>query len=111
VVLGRSAGLTDEEIGHLMDDPLPEGLFTPDEEAIIIYARSAAVMEPISDEVWDRLREHFSIQSIIEICFIVGMNQLTSRFHQLVLTDVDEETTAQVQGPSCRVRIPTAPVS
>jgi hypothetical protein len=30
-VLGRASGLTDEEMSHLLDDPLPEGMFSPAE--------------------------------------------------------------------------------
>jgi hypothetical protein len=109
VVLGRSAGLTDEQMGHIMDDPLPEGMFSPDLEAIIVFARASALMQPITDDIWSGLREHFDVKAIIEIAFIVGMNQLTSRFHALVHTDLDEGTSAQVQGGSCRVRLPTPP--
>ena len=96
-------------MGHLMDDPFPEGMFTPDEEAIIRYARAAAVMQPITDDLWNGLREHFSVKGVIEITFIVGMNQLTSRFHALVHTDLDEGTSGQLQGGSCRVRLPPPP--
>ena len=111
MVLGRSAGLTDEQIGHLMDDPLPAGMFAPDEEAIIRYARAAAVMQPITDDLWDALRACFPIPRIMEICFLVGLNQLVSRFHALVHTDVDEATSAQVVGPACPVRLPRPPAA
>jgi alkylhydroperoxidase family enzyme len=93
VVLGRSAELTDEEIAHLLDGPLPDGMYTPAEQAIIRYARASARMEPITDEMWDGLRRHFSIQAIIELGFIVGLQQLTTRFHRLVLTDADVDAT------------------
>jgi hypothetical protein len=111
VVLGRSAGLSDEEMGHLMDDPLPEGMFPPAEQAIIRFARASALMEPITDDLWDDLRRHFSIQAIIEIGFIVGMHQLTTRFHSLVLTDLDTATSEQLTGGSCRVRLPRPPAA
>lgn len=96
-------------MGHLMDDPLPEGMFGPDEEAIIIYARASAVMQPITDDIWSALRQHFDTQDIIEIAFIVGLNQLVSRFHALAHTDLDEATTEQVRSGSCRVRLPPPP--
>lgn len=96
-------------MNHLLDDPLPAGLFSPDEEAIIVYARAAAVMAPITDDIWHGLREHFDVKAIMEICWIVGMNQLTSRFHQLVRTDLDEGTSAAVEGSACRLRLPPPP--
>ncbi len=92
-----------------MDEPLPAGMFSPDEEAIILYARAAAVMAPITDELWSRLRQHFPLEHIMEIAFLVGLNQLVSRFHALVHTDVDDATSDQVQGGSCRVRLPPPP--
>lgn len=109
MVLGRSIGLTDEHMSHLLDDELPEGLFTPDEEAIIRFAQASARMHPISDEIWSGLRKHFDHQQIIELVFIVGMDQLVSRFHALVRTDLDESTSEQVNPATCRVRLPTVP--
>lgn len=98
-------------MGHLMDDPLPEGLFTPSEQAIIRFARASALMEPITDDMWEDLRRHFPIRNIIEISFLVGMNQLVSRLHALMHTDLDEATSTELQGGSCRVRLPTPPSS
>lgn len=108
MVLGRSAGLSDEEMGHLMDDPLPAGMFSPDEEAIIIYARTSALMRPITDDIWAGLSAHFTHQQIMEIAFTVGLDQIVSRFHATVRTDVDGQTLDQLVD-SCRVPIPAAP--
>ncbi len=98
-------------MSHLLDDPLPAGMFSPDEEAIIVYARASALMAPITDEVWNRLREHFDIKSIIEVGFIVGMHQLTTRFHRLVHTEVDDGTLQEFNSGSCRIPLPTPPAA
>lgn len=93
MVLGRASGLTDEEMSHLLDDPLPEGMFSPAEEAIIVFARASTWMQPITEEIWNKLNEHFDTKQIIEISFTVGLDQLVSRFHAAVHTDVDKSTT------------------
>jgi alkylhydroperoxidase family enzyme len=107
VVLGRASGLTDEEMSHLLDDPLPEGMFSPAEEAIIVFARTSTWMQPITDEIYERLSEHFSTQQILEISFTVGLDQLISRFHATVRTDLDGVTDEATN--ACAVRIPGMP--
>jgi hypothetical protein len=64
-------------------------------------------MQPITDEMWQKLAEHFETKQIMEISFTVGLNQLISRFHAAVRTDVDEQVTAQLD--SCPVHL-AAPI-
>ena len=94
-------------MSHLLDDPLPEGMFSPPAEAIIVFARTSTWMQPISDEIYKRLAEHFDTKQIMEVSFTVGLDQLVSRFHATVQTDVDDVTTDQLT--SCPVRLPPAP--
>lgn len=46
------AGISEEKMAHLLDDPLREGLFPPDEAAIVILARKSTRMEPIDNGTW-----------------------------------------------------------
>ena len=94
-------------MSHLLDDPLPEGMFTPAEEAIIVYARTSTWFQPITDDIWANLREHFTEKQCMEVSFTVGLDQLVSRFHATVQTDVDAVTTDQLG--SCPVALPPAP--
>ena len=91
----------------LLDDPLPEGMFSPPEEAIIVFARTSTWMQPITDEIYKRLAEHFSTKQIMEISMTVGLDQLISRFHATVRTDLDGVTSEATN--ACAVRIPEAP--
>ncbi|NMO92015.1 hypothetical protein [Actinomycetospora sp. TBRC 11914] len=99
--------MTDEEMSHLLDDPLPEGMFAPAEEAIIVFARASTWMQPITDEMYKNLAEHFSTQQIMEISFTVGLDQMISRFHAAVRTDLDGVTAEATN--ACAVRIPGMP--
>ncbi len=92
---------------NVLSDPPPEGMFSPAEEAIIVFARTSTWMQPITDEIYERLSEHFDDQQIMEISFTVGLDQLVSRFHATVQTDVDSATTDQLT--SCPVTLPPAP--
>ncbi|GLZ51216.1 hypothetical protein [Actinomycetospora sp. NBRC 106378] len=94
-------------MSHLLDDPLPEGMFSPPEEAIIVFARTSTWMQPISDEIYKRLAEHFDTKQIMEISFTVGLDQLVSRFHATVRTDLDGITTEATN--ACAVRMPDLP--
>jgi alkylhydroperoxidase family enzyme len=110
LVLGRASGLTDEQMSHLLDDPFPPGMFTPAEEAIIVYARTSTWFQPITDEIWDNLAKHFTQRQIMDISFTVGLDQLVSRFHATVQTDVDSVTTDQLKD-SCPVPLPPPPAA
>lgn len=94
-------------MSHLLDDPLPEGMFAPAEEAIIVFARASTWMQPITDEIYGKLEAHFDTKQIMEISFTVGLDQLISRFHATVRTDVDGVTTDAVN--ACAVPIPDQP--
>jgi alkylhydroperoxidase family enzyme len=110
VVLGRSAGISEEQMAHVLDDPLPDGLFTPAEAAIVVFCRRSTRMEPIDSDTWDALTAHFDTRQVLEIVFTCGLNQMISRFHAAVRTDVDEETTAAL-ADSCPVRLPPPPAA
>lgn len=94
-------------MSHLLDDPLPAGMFSPGEEAIIVFARTSTWMKPITDDLWTKLAENFDTKQIMEISLTVGLDQMVSRFHATVQTDVDGVTTDALT--SCPVRLPDAP--
>ena len=108
MLLGRAAGLTEEKLAHLGDDELPEGLYEPDEAAIVRYAQRSTRMDPIDEATWSALTEHFSREQIIEICFTVGLANTINRFHATFLTEVDPQT-QEVLAPSCPLAYPEVP--
>jgi hypothetical protein len=102
VVLGRSAGLDEGKLRHIGDDPLPEGVYEPDEAAVVEYARRSTHMKPITDELFGRLQQHLDQRQLIELCFTVGLSNVINRFHATFLTEVDAATN-DVLAPSCRL--------
>jgi alkylhydroperoxidase family enzyme len=107
VLLGRAAGLTEEKLAHLGDDPLPEDVYSDAESAIVRYAQRSTRMEPIDDDCYGALAAHFSTQQMIEICFTVGMSNMVNRFHATFLTELDAFTKQAVA--SCPLAYPDPP--
>jgi alkylhydroperoxidase family enzyme len=92
IALGRSAGLSDEQLAHLDDDPLPARVYDDAEQAIVHYARRSTRMESIDDSLFARLRRHFSEAQVMELCFTVGVANVINRFHATFRTDLDAVT-------------------
>jgi alkylhydroperoxidase family enzyme len=108
ITLGRSVGLSDEQMSHLLDDPLPDGLFSPEEAAIVRYAQASTAMRPITDELYDELSRYFDTRRILELWATVGLSNQVNRFHATFLTDVDD-TIMRGLGPNCPLPIPPRP--
>ena len=108
MLLGRAAGLTEEKLAHLGDDPLPEGVYEEDEAAIVRYAQKSTRMDVIDDATYAALRRHFTEQQIIEICFTIGLSNLINRFHATFLTELDPAT-QEALAPSCPLAFRAVP--
>jgi alkylhydroperoxidase family enzyme len=92
VLLGRAAGLTEAQLAHIADDPLPDGVYDAAGEAVVRYAQRSTRLEPIDGATYGALAEHFTDQQMIEICFTVGLSNMINRFHATFLTDLDPAT-------------------
>ena len=108
MLLGRAAGLTEEKLAHLGDDPLPDGVYEPDEAAIVRYAQRLTRLDTIDDETYTDLARYFDTQQIIEICFTVGLSNMINRFHATFSTELDPIIRAAV-GDSCPLAYPEPP--
>jgi alkylhydroperoxidase family enzyme len=113
-VLGRSIGLTEEQMAHLGGDPLPDGLYSPAQAAIVRYAQKSTRLERIDDETYGALAQHFTPEQIVDICLTVGLSNMVNRFHATFQTDLDAETTAEAERGdaifgSCPIRRPPPP--
>ncbi len=109
-MLGRSVGLTDEQIAHLGDEPLPDGVYEPAEAAIVRYAQASTRLEPITDDLYGDLARYFDTKQIIELCATVGLSNQVNRFHATFLTDLDE-TISVALGASCPLPLPPCPTA
>ena len=110
MLLGRAAGLTEEKLAHLRDDPLPDGVYGPDEAAIVAYSQRSTRMDVIDDATYSALAAHFDDKQMIEICFTVGLSNMVNRFHATFRTDLDEWANDAL-GASCPLSYPDPPRS
>jgi len=44
VMLGRGIGISEEKLRHMGDDPLPDGVYSEQEAAIVRYAQRSTKM-------------------------------------------------------------------
>ena len=90
-MLGRSIGITDDQLRHLVDEHPPEGLYSEPDAVLIRYARTLAARQPVDDALYNDLATHFSEQQIIDICLLIGAQTLVFFFNRTFLADVDED--------------------
>ena len=105
MLLGRAAGIGEEQLAHLGDDLLPEGVYDDEAAAIIRYSQASTRMVPIDDGLYAELAAHFDQDQIIELCFVVGFSNLVNRFHATFLTTVDDDTVTAL-ADSCPLPLP-----
>ncbi len=113
-MLGRSVGLTEEKIRHVGDDPLPEGVYTPAEAAIVRYGQKSTKEITIDDETYRALTDHYDLEQVMELWAVVGTSNMINRFHATFHTNVDDETLEAVEAGnreagSCPLPAPPAP--
>jgi hypothetical protein len=90
-MLGRGIGISDDQLRHLTDEPLPVGLYTEAEAAVIRYTRTLAGRLPIEDDLYEDLERSFTTNQLLEICLLVGAQTTINFFHRTFLTDIDED--------------------
>ena len=99
---------------HLTADPLPDGVYAPEEAAIVRYAQKSTRLEPIDDALYASLAQHFSKEQLVDLCLTVGLSNMINRFHATFRTDVDGVTTRAVEAGdaergSCPIPRPRMP--
>lgn len=89
--------MTEKQLRHLGDDPLPEGVYDEAEAAIVRYAQVSTRDIVVDDGTFAALVKHFEPPQLIEICLTVGLSNMVNRFHATFHTDLDPETLAAVE--------------
>src|SRR5262245_64946186 len=95
-------------MAHLGKDPRPDGVYEPDEAAVVRYAHASTLLRPIDDDLYGELARHFDTRQIIELCMTVGLANQVNRFHATFRTDLDGAIEAAL-GASCPLPLPPEP--
>ncbi|MFN0111287.1 MAG: carboxymuconolactone decarboxylase family protein [Blastocatellia bacterium] len=77
VLIGRRAGLTDEEILRIKDGADAEGWNNLD-RAMLQATDELHADAFISDATWEQLSRHFSTQQLLDMIFVIGQYNLVS---------------------------------
>ena len=100
-------GLDEAKLRATADESAQDAL-TPLERTVVDYARRLTRTEPIDDELFAALREHFSVQQLMELCFTIGIAGIINRFHATFHTPLDESTREAFESGS-PIPIPAPP--
>lgn len=103
-------------MAHLADDPLPPGLYSPAQEAIIRFAQKSTRLQAIDDATYAALADRFSTRQLVDITLTVGLSNMINRFHATFHTDLDAETTREAEAGdvvagACPIPRPKPPTS
>ncbi len=94
-MLGRSVGVTDEEIGW-MSDAAASPVFDEKDRLVIRYAEMLTRENRVDDDLYAELAAAFPREELVELCFTVGLAALVNRVHATFRTDLDGATRASV---------------
>lgn len=92
-MLGRSIGLTDEQLLNLRLWRTSDAYDKVD-KLVLEYVEEYKSRHVVPDDLYDRLARHFSTRQLMDLCFAAGVSDMINRFHATFLTDVDPETLA-----------------
>ena len=90
-MLGRSVGLSNQEIAA-MADAANSRLFDETDRLVLHYAEVLTRENRVSDELYAKLAARFSREELVELCFSVGLSSLVNRVHATFRTDLDTST-------------------
>jgi 4-carboxymuconolactone decarboxylase len=102
-MLGRSVGLSDEEMAG-MAEPESVASFDDVDRLVLRYAETSIRDIKIPDELYAKLAERFPKDQLIELCMTVALAALVNRVHATFQTDLDDSTKQSVaDGPACPI--------
>ncbi|MCC7076594.1 MAG: carboxymuconolactone decarboxylase family protein [Acidimicrobiia bacterium] len=87
-VIGRAAGLTDDEIERLATDP-PGGEWSDLDRTILAAVEELHADSCLADETWEALARHYDTQQMVDFVFTVGQYQLVSMVLNTLGVSVD----------------------
>ena len=103
MMLGRSVGLTDEEMTAMAD---PDSCSTLDstDKLVLRYSEILTRENKVSDALYTELEQTFSREELVELAMTIGLSAMVNRVHATFSTDVDQETLDFVaDGPACPI--------
>jgi alkylhydroperoxidase family enzyme len=102
-MLGRSVGLTDEEMAA-MADPESCASFSDTDKLVLRYSEVLTRENKVSQALYAELEKAFPREELVELAMTIGMSGMVNRVHSTFATDVDSSTLESVaDGPVCPI--------
>jgi alkylhydroperoxidase family enzyme len=103
VALGRSVGLTDEEMAA-MADPERCASFDARDKLVLRYSEVLTRENKVTEALYAELQQAFPREELVELAMTIGMSAMVNRVHATFNTSVDQETLdAVADGPVCPI--------
>jgi 4-carboxymuconolactone decarboxylase len=93
VLIGRRAGLSDEEIARLTGD-LDEAGWPPVEAAVVRASDELLRSAQISDRTWETLAGALGVQAVVELIHVIGNYDLIAMFMNSTGLALEEDVEA-----------------
>ena len=102
-MLGRSVGLTDEEM-TAMAEPNNCSSFDDKDKLVLRYSEILTRENKVDDELYGALEKAFPTDELVELAMTIGLSAMVHRVHATFKTDVDQATQDFVaDGPACPI--------
>jgi 4-carboxymuconolactone decarboxylase len=88
-VIGRSVGLSDDEI-RLLCRPVEEGDWSAGDRDLVLLADELCADDCVSDATWSRLADRWSDEQLVELVVCAGFYRLVSGFLNSTGVQLDE---------------------
>jgi 4-carboxymuconolactone decarboxylase len=90
-MLGRSVGLTDEEMAS-MADPTSCASFSDTDKLVLRYSEILTRENKVSEVLYAELEKAFPREELVELAMTIGLAAMVNRVHSTFSTDVDSST-------------------
>lgn len=102
-MLGRSIGLSDEELAAVANWQ-DSDMFDEKDRAVLHYADAVGGQNTVTDKTYDNLAQHFTEAEIVKVCIAASFAGLVNRVHATFRTDLDQTTLdAVADAPFCLI--------
>lgn len=103
-VIGRDAGVTDEEIARLADSG--SGGWSPDDQALVDMVDDICDQNMVSDRTWGALASRWSDSELLELLVLTGYYRLVSGLLNSAAVALEAHTPGWPEGSSPMRRAP-----
>jgi 4-carboxymuconolactone decarboxylase len=100
-LIGRSVGLTDDEIGRIASDPGSDGAGWNELDGLLVsFADELCATNDVSDATWAALEGHFGPAELVELLVVAGFYRLVSGYLRSARVPLDEGVPGWPEGTS-----------